>query len=217
MDERALLRLMTWLSPAFPVGGFSWSGGLEMAVAEGMVRDAATLGDWIESSLAAGALRQDAILLAAAHRDPAGAGAVAELAAALSPSAERHAETTALGEAFLAAARPAWPHALLADLPEDTAYPVAVGVAAAAEGLPLEATLAAYLHAGVSQLVSAGIRLGLCGQRDGVALIAQVEPQLLALSDACAGTTLDDLGSATVLADIASLRHETLYSRLFRS
>lgn len=217
MDEGALIRLMAWLSPAFPVGGFAWSGGLEQAVADGMPRDAESLGDWLETLLTLGSLRNDAILLAAAHRAPPEAGAVAELAAALAGSAERHQETTALGEAFLLAAVPVWPQLAEAGLPPATPYPVAVGAAAGAEGVPLKAALAAFLHAAVAQTVSAGIRLGLCGQRDGVALLARLEPAVLAAAAAAADSTLDDLGTATLIADMATARHETLATRLFRS
>ena len=150
----ALARLMTWLSPAYPVGGFSYSHGLEWIAETGGVRDAATLGDWIEDILRLGAGRTDAIFLAEAWRAVAGADTqllheVAELVAAFAPSAERHLETMAQGTAFLTATQAVWPHPALAPLMADglqVAYPVAVGASAAAHGLPLPPTAQAFVQ-----------------------------------------------------------------------
>lgn len=215
----ALLRLMTWLSPAFPVGAFSYSGGLEQVVSDGDVSDAETLRTWLVSILAHGNLWNDAVLFAEAHRAFGDAGRlteVAELAAALSGSAERYRETTLQGEAFLAAAA-SWPHPVLATLGAVAAYPVAVGAVSGGHGVAAEAALVAYLHAVASNLASVAIRCGVIGQRGGVALLAELEGTILTLAAAAARSTLDDLGSAAVRADIASLRHETLATRLFRS
>jgi len=218
-SPEALVRLMTWLSPAFPVGAFSYSGGLEQAVTDGDVRDAGSLRDWLASLLAHGALWNDAVLFAEAHRsveDAERLATVAGLAEALSGSAERHRETMLQGEAFLAAAA-GWPHPVLAMLGELSAYPIAVGAVSGGHGIAGETALAAYLHAVASNLVSVAIRCGVIGQRDGVATLAGLEARILALAAAAARSTLDDLGSATVRADIASLKHETLTTRLFRS
>ena len=218
-SPEALVRLMTWLSPAFPVGAFSYSGGLEQAVADGDVRDAGSLRDWLASLLAHGALWNDAVLFAEAHRsveDAERLAAVAALAEALSGSAERHRETMLQGEAFLAAAA-GWPHPVLAMLGEAAAYPIAVSAVSGGHGIVAETALAAYLHAVASNLVSVAIRCGVIGQRDGVATLAGLEARILALAAAAARSTLGDLGSATMRADIASLKHETLTTRLFRS
>ena len=221
-DDRgvaALLRLMAWLSPAFPVGGFSYSGGLEKAVEDGRVRDAAGLGGWMETLLRHGSLWNDAVFLAHAWRSSQDAVALSEtadLGRALAGSAERYRETVLLGDAFIAAAG-AWPHALLELLPREAPYPVAIGAVAARHGVPLRETLAAFLHAGVSQIVSAGIRLGVAGQKDGVAILAASEAVIAEIAARAALSTLDDLGSATVIADTAAMRHETQGTRLFRS
>lgn len=218
-DTVALVRLMTWLSPAFPVGAFSYSGGLEQAVADGDVGDAQTLRGWLLSLLAHGNLWNDAVLLAAAHRafdDAERLAEIAALAEALSGSAERHLETMLQGGAFLAAAA-SWPHPVLDALGEAAAYPVAVGAVSAAHGIGAEAALAAFLHAVASNLVSVAIRCGVIGQKNAVSVLAGLEEEIIALAAAAAGSTLDDLGSATIRADIASLRHETLPTRLFRS
>lgn len=218
-ETRDLIRLMTWLSPAFPVGAFSYSGGLEQVVADGDVRDAGTLQDWLESLLARGDLWNDTVLFAEAHRaagDHVRLVQVAALAEALSGSTERHRETMLQGEAFLAAAA-GWPHTVLHQLGTTAAYPVAVGAVAAAHGIAPEAGLAAYLHAVASNLVSVAIRCGVVGQRHGLAVLVALETLIVALAAAAAASTLDDLGSATMRAEIASLRHETLPTRLFRS
>lgn len=219
VSPEALVRLMTWLSPAFPVGAFAYSGGVEQAVNDGDIRDAGTLRGWLTSLLAHGTLWNDAVLFAEAHRsveDAARLTDAAALAEALSGSAERHRETMLQGEAFLAAAA-SWPHPVLDNIGEAAAYPIAVGAVAGGHGIAIETALAAYLHAVVSNLVSVAIRCGVIGQRDGVATLAGLEVQVLALAAAASRSTLGDLGSATIRADVASLKHETLVTRLFRS
>ena len=216
-DAPSLLRLMTWLSPAFPVGGFAYSGGLEAAASEGHLGDAAGLEDWLDTALRHGQAWNDAVLLAEAwnaREDKARLGAVVDLARALAGSAERHLEITAQGDAFAAAAAP-WP--VPEGLDRETPYAVAVGAVAAASGIELHATLVAWLHAFVSQLVSAAIRLGLLGQREATALLAALEPAVLDAARRAQSSTLDDLGSAAVVADILSARRENLQVRLFRS
>lgn len=218
-DLQALLRLMAWLSPAFPVGSFAYSGGLERAVHDGLVGDGIGLKDWIEALIRHGSVWNDAVLLAEAHRaggDMTRLAAVAELAEALAGSKERHNETMLLGDAFLSAAG-AWPHEIFSMLPARTAYPVAVGAVAGAHGIPAEKATAAFLHALASQMVSAGIRLGVGGQKEGVAILARLEDLLADVARRAAHSSLDELGSASVHADIASLRHETQGTRLFRS
>ncbi len=215
----ALLRLMAWMSPAFPVGGFSYSGGLEKAVEDGRVRDAAALRGWVETLLRHGSLWNDAVFLAHAwgsSQDAAALSETADLGRALAGSAERYRETVLLGDAFIAAAG-AWPHAILELLPQEAPYPVAIGAVAAGHGVPLRETLAAFLHAGVSQIVSAGIRLGVAGQKDGVAILAASEVVIAEMAAQAMQSTLEDLGSATIIADTAAMRHETQGTRLFRS
>jgi urease accessory protein len=218
------LALYAWLSPAFPVGAFAYSHGLEWAVEAGDVADAASLASWLADIVAHGALRSDMILLAAAWRaatagDAAAAIEVNDLALALTPSAERHLETAAQGTAFAAAIRAAWPCRAL-DLLAKTdaiAYPVAVGVAAAGHAIGLRPTLEAFALAFCSNLVSAGVRLGCVGQSDAQRVIAGCCPSLPALAAFAEASTLEDLGSCAMRVDIASMRHETQYSRLFRS
>lgn len=219
LDTKALLRLMAWLSPAFPIGGFAWSGGLERAVADGLVANARDLEDWLATVLRRGALWNDAVLFSEAWRqaeDTKALGEVAALGLALAGSSERFSETLSLGKAFVAAAS-AWPHPVFERLPSDVPFPVAVGAIAASHEVPHVPALAAFLHAAVSQAVSAGIRLSVAGQAEGVAIVAALEAVIDDLSQRAALTGLGDLGGATVQAEISSLRHETQHSRLFRS
>ena len=229
MDEAeaaALYRLMTWLSPAFPVGAFSYSSGIEWAVEAGDILDAASLRDWLASLLAEGSGFCDGVLLAHAHRAASSGDAralrdIAELAAALVPSRERQLETSAQGRAFVDIARAAWDCDRLAPMiaacEGPIVYPVAVGVVSSAHGIPLAPTMHAFLHALVSNWISAGARLIPLGQTDSQRVLALLEPVVAATAKRALAASLDDLGSATFRADLASLRHETQYTRLFRS
>jgi urease accessory protein len=222
----ALYRLMAWLSPAYPVGAFSYSSGIEWAVEAGDIKDAATLHAWLSVMLAEGGGFCDAVLFAHAHRaaalgDAAALRNAAEFAAAFAPTKERHLETTAQGNAFIAATRAAWPCAALDRLKAiwdgPVAYPVAVAVAGAGHGIPLDPALAAYLQAVAANWVSAGVRLVPVGQTDGQRVLAALEPAVAATAERALKTSLDDIGSAAFRADLASARHETQYTRLFRS
>ena len=222
----ALYRLMAWLSPAYPVGAFSYSSGIEWAVEAGDIKDAATLQAWLGVMLRDGSSFCDAVLFAHAHRaaaaeDDKALRAVAELAAAFAPSKERHLETTAQGNAFVEATRAAWPCVVLDQLKSiwdgPVAYPVAVGVTAAGHGIALEPALAAYLQAVAANWVSAGVRLIPLGQTDGQRVLAALEPLVAATAQRARTVALDDIGSSAFRADLATARHETQYTRLFRS
>jgi urease accessory protein len=225
-EAAALYRLMTWLSPAFPVGGFSYSSGIEWAVEAGDITDTTTLADWLDAMLGDGAGFCDAIFLVQAFR-AAEAGEegslreIAELAAAFVPSRERQLETTSQGRAFIAIARAAWDadglDTVVGACVGPIVYPVAVGIVAASHGVRLEPTLHAFLHALVSNWISAASRLIPLGQTDSQRVLARLEGAVATTAARALYATLDDLGSATFRADLASLRHETQYTRLFRS
>ena len=217
----ALLRLMTWLSPAFPVGAFSYSHGLEWVVQDGAVGNGDSLSDWLTDLLRHGAGWSDAVLLAEAWRavaadDAARLAAAAELGAALAPSQERHLETMQLGTAFLTAAE-TWPCAGLETLQGRAPYPVAVGAVAAGHDIALDAALPAYLNAFMASLVSAAVRLVPLGQSDGLRVLAALEPLVLGTAARAMAASLDEIGTAVLLSDIAAMKHETQYTRLFRS
>jgi len=226
LPSPGLYRLMAWLSPAFPVGSFSFSSGIEWAVEAGDIKDAATLQDWLAVMLAEGGGFCDAVLFAHAHRvaadgDGKSLRAVAELAAVFAPSKERHLETTTQGNAFVVAMRAAWPCSAIDHLGKvwtgPVAYPVAVAVAAAGHGIAVEPALAAYLQAVAANWVSAGVRLIPLGQSDGQRVLAALEAVITAAAQRALAASLDDLGSSAFRADLASARHETQYTRLFRS
>jgi urease accessory protein len=225
-EAAALYRLMTWLSPAFPVGAFSYSSGIEWAVEAGDIVDLTTLQDWLSSMLADGPGFCDGVFLAHAHRaasrtDDAPLRYVAELAAAFAPSRERHLETAAQGRAFIEIARAAWNcgglDRLVAACDGAIVYPIAVGIVSASHAVPLASTMHAFLHALTSNWISAGARLIPLGQTDSQRALAALEPLVVAVGNRALNATLDDLGSATFRADLASTRHETQYTRLFRS
>jgi len=214
----SLVKLLTWLSPAFPTGGFAYSHGLEWAVEAGDVRNEGTLATWLNDVLRHGSGRTDAILLRHAHRaaDLAGLAAVAELAAAAQSSRERQAETLGQGTAFALAAA-VWGAPLLTALDGPVAYPVAVGALACAHAVAEDAAARGFLHAAAANMVSAAVRLVPLGQTAGLRVLSQLEPAITTVAEDTRTATLDDLGGACFRSDIAAMRHETQYTRLFRT
>ena len=226
VSANALYRLMAWLSPSYPVGAFSYSSGIEWAVEAGDIKDAATLIDWLSLMMSNGAGFCDAVLFAHTHRavsdgNEAALKDVAELAAAFSPTRERHLETTAQGRAFIEATRAAWACESLSLLARSwdgpVAYPVAVGVACAGHAITVDVALPALLHAVAANWISAGVRLIPLGQTDGQRALAALEPVIAATAAKALTSSLDEIGSAAFRTDLASMKHETQYTRLFRS
>lgn len=224
MNSATLYRLLAWLSPSYPIGGFSYSHGIEWAVEDGLIRDRATLAAWIGAILTHGAGRIDGALFAAAWRaakagDDRTLDDIAELAAAWRGTAETALESAAQGSAFASTTIKAWPDARLAALAarhDKLALPIAAGVAFAPHAEIADA-LTGYLAGFAANLVSAGVRLVPLGQTDGQLTLAALEPAVAAAADAALVADLDQLGSAAPMLDWASMRHETQYTRLFRS
>jgi urease accessory protein len=225
-EYAALYRLMTWLSPSFPVGAFSYSSGIEWAVEAGDVGDAKTLQRWLSVMLSDGAGFCDGVFLCHAWRACTAANdatliEVAELAAAFAPSRERHLETTAQGRAFAEIASATWNcdalQRLLNIWSGPIAYPIVVGTVAAGHGVRLDLALHAFLHGQTANWISAGVRLIPLGQTDSQRVMAALEPVVAATAIRALDATLDDIGSATFRADLASILHETQYTRLFRT
>lgn len=218
-DQKGMLRLMAWLSPVFPTGGFAYSSGLETAVDAGLVHDRASLQNWLETKLDHGAIRNDAILLAEAWRgcrDGERLTELSELALAMSGSRERHLELTAQAEAFSATIGN-WPDLADLQIPQPSALFVAVGAAAGFAGIDLRQSLIAYLHSVVSTQVQAAIRLSILGQTAAAQILANLEPGLSTLAETSQSSTTNDLGSATIGAEIMAMNHEHLQGRMFRS
>jgi urease accessory protein len=217
-DAAATLRLLAWLSPAFPTGAYAYSHGIEWAVESGDISDGPSLHAWVADIIAAGAGRSDAILLRHAFRaasNPDALAEVAQIATATATSRERQLETLNQGAAFLAAAKP-WHPIHLHALPQ-LPYPVAVGALAAAHHLDEATVTAAYLQAIAANFISAAVRLVPLGQSTGLQVLADLEPTILAVLIGTAAATLDDLGGFCLHSDIAAMRHETQYTRLFRT
>jgi len=214
--DTATLKLLAWLSPAFPTGAFAYSHGLEWAVEAGDIHNEATLRAWVEDVLRFGSGRSDAILLRATMLSSSvalwvGLQEVVATAIAIAASRERLAETLHQGTAFASAARP-W-----GALPTDLPYPVAVGLLAGQHGIDPDTATGALLQSFASNLISAAVRLVPLGQSTGLAVLASLEPVIAAIVAETSGATLDDLGGACFRSDIAAMRHETQYTRLFRS
>ncbi len=231
LRDDGVLMLGVWLSPAFPVGGFTYSHGLEWAIEDGSVTSAPMLEAWLGDVLQHGAGRNDAILFAHVWRavrddDLAKLAETVELADAFQPTRERRLEASAQGAAFAKAIGDTWSNdpfdrvtaALIAHFGTiPWTYATAVAVATASHDLALRPALSAFLQAFAANVISAGVRAIPLGQTEGLRILSRVTPQLFAIADAAISATLDDLGGAAIRADIASMRHETQYTRLFRS
>ena len=92
-----------------------------------------------------------------------------------------------------------------------------LGATAGVHGIDQDNVAAACLQAFVSNLISAAVRLVPLGQSVGLRVLAALEPVILATAAATATDTLDDIGGCAFRADLAAMRHETQYTRLFRS
>ena len=227
MAADPLYRLLAWLSPAYPIGAFSYSHGVETAVEEGLVKDRGSLVAWLDSVLRQGTGAVDGALFAAAWRAAAAEDwpafdAVAERAAAWRGTSEMALESRQQGGSFLSITRTAWPHPALDAVHErlggELSLPVAVALAAAAHGIAVDRALEGYLHAFTANLISAAVRSVPLGQTDGQIALAALETAVRATAEAALTVLLlDDVGTATPLLDWCSLRHETQYTRLFRS
>jgi len=231
MQNANLYRLMTWLSPSFPVGAYAYSHGLESAVDARLVLDSHSLLCWVKSIVQDGSGRVDAILFCAAFRAINDGDQqtrtlrlweIVEMSAAMRGTSELADESKALGRAFLRTVRVAWPSTelelLIAGLEQEMiTYPVAVAIVCAVSEISIENAITAYLHAFASNLVSVGVRLIPLGQSEGQKVLADLEEVALVAALAAQQCFIEDVGSATPLVDWTSMRHETQYTRLYRS
>ena len=225
----SLLRLQSWLSPAFPTGAYSYSHGLERAVEAGLVHDRGSLVDWLGADLSYGSGRNDAIFFNEAWRsvvdeDRTKLLEVTELAAAFRSTSEFKLESSQQGAACLATLRQAWPDRILDWLFEalrerhiQPTLAVILGVRFATQRISPTLALPAFLQSYTANLVTAAVRLIPLGQTDGQRTIAELERTILSASAQAQKATIADLGSAAFMVDLASMAHETQYTRLFRS
>ncbi|MBB3018174.1 urease accessory protein [Microvirga lupini] len=221
-NGHGILPILAWLSPTYPVGSYAYSHTLEWAVDAGDVTNDENLVAWLKDQMTLGFGRNDAILLSHAYRaveadDATALEGVNDLALALCPSGELYLETSQQGRSFLDATLAAWPAPGLIDLKGDVAFPVAIGMAAAAHGVPLPITLSAYLFCLVQTLVSAAIRLAPIGQTAGTRVCAALALAVQEIAQETISLSLDDIGGTTFRADLGSFHHEDQYTRLFRS
>jgi len=223
----AQLRLQTFLNASFPIGAFTCSHGIETAIQDGRLHDDSSCLDWITTILTCGSGWNEAVLMnhayhlarAGLHSNTEALRELNSLALALQAGQERWFETTTLGASFLAAAR-AWPQSAQIqwhEVGDELALPVVIGALGRMHDMEKDALLASALQSTASNMVWIATRLIPLGQSKSLGIIAQLELHCCAVALKAIGTSLDDLGSCAVLADIASLQHETLHSRVCRT
>jgi urease accessory protein len=236
IENSQLLLLLNWMSPAFPIGAYAYSHGLEWAIDAGDISSPQEVEEWIKDVITRGSGWNDAVLFALSYEQD-----VNELALALCSSEERYLETTQLGAAFERAAmtfmsplrRCALPpplrgedeaflsSPLAGEVPEgrrgDLAYPVSAAHACKKMGIEREHALLAFLQGFSNALISVAVRLVPLGQTAGLEIMRNLMPVISATATRAAAATLDDLGSMTLLSDVAAMKHETQHSRIFRT
>jgi urease accessory protein len=210
INHHDVMILQNWFSPVFPIGAFSYSHGLEMAIQDGHIMDQDSLYDWISSLLSHGTGRNDAIMIKAAYD---GLSELNDLCLALSASKERYQETTELGHAFCRVFNASHD----GNLPEGLAYPVAVGMASKTLVLNVKLTIQSYLQALASNLISVGIRTIPIGQQSGQDCLLRLYPVIEDVATASIGATLDDIGGAVFHSDLMAMKHENITPRIYRS
>ncbi len=212
--EAHVLTLTQWFSPAFPIGAFAYSHGLETVIKSGQIVTSGDLNAWLADVLEHGSGRNDCILLRAGYacEDEAALRKVNAVARAVASSVERLKETSLQGAAFTKTTDAIW-----AGETPDCANPVAVGFAARRMGLPVSLTASMYLQAFTSNLVSAAVRLVPLGQTEGQATLTALTPLCLKIAEDAETADIDDLQSTAFLSDIAAMQHETIEHRIFRS
>ena len=228
--SQVMFRLMTWLSPAFPVGAFSYSHGLEWAAEAGLVFDKTTLESWITAGLRHEFGPLNGSILRAAWeatmaRDANGFAEALADARALVPTAEFELETMAQGGAFFSTLSKItrgsecfdWVQKHIAFEPGPVPYPFVVGCLAASADAPLPLALTAYFQSVVGNLVSSGLRLISLGQTAGQDIVASLEGAVMAVTQDVLTRAPCDVGVAAPMIEWSSMCHETQYTRLFRS
>ena len=209
--DSKLITLMQWLSPAFPIGGFAYSHGLEWAINKGYVSNREELQKWISDLLEYGSLKNDAILinLVLQGSDPK---EINELAMALCPANERLSETKLQGGAFCKIMGDVWSLEI-----DNLTLPIALALAAKNESIDQNLVVPAYLHSFCSNLISVAMRLIPIGQTDGQKTLRELSPLISDSVRAVAKSDKDDLGSACFLSDVSAMQHEYLQPRVFKT
>ena len=209
--DSKLITVMQWLSPAFPIGGFAYSHGLEWTINKGYVSNREELQNWISDLLEYGSLKNDAILikLVLQGSDPK---EINELAMALCPASERLSETQLQGGAFCKIIREVWSLEI-----DELTLPIALALAAKNESIDQNLVVPAYLHSFCSNLISVAMRLIPIGQTDGQKTLRELSPLISDSVRSVAKSDKDDLGSACFLSDVSAMQHEYLQPRVFKT
>ena len=208
--QRDMMILQAWFSPAFPIGAYSYSHGLETAIQDGLITDEVSLQSWISTLLLYGSGRNDGLFIKAAYEAEEEANA---LCLALCASKERWQETTELGQAFSRVANTSYQ----TDLPDGLAYPVAVGQAARTKDLDLTLTLQSYLQAFAANLISVGVRAIPIGQQAGQHCLVRLYPVIEEVITQAAEASLAEVGSSALLSDLMAMKHEHSVPRIYRT
>ena len=208
--QRDMMILQAWFSPAFPIGAYSYSHGLETAIQDGLITDEVSLQSWISTLLLYGSGRNDGLFIKAAYEAEEEANA---LCLALCASKERWQETTELGQAFSRVANRSYQ----TDLPDGLAYPVAVGQAARTMDFDLTLTLQSYLQAFAANLISVGVRAIPIGQQAGQHCLVGLHPVIEEVITQAVEASLDEVGSAALLSDLMAMKHEHSVPRIYRT
>ena len=201
--------LQNWFSPAFPIGAFSYSAGLETAIGNGIVGNRQALQSWLSMALRHGAAQTDAVIAAAAFTGED----VNDLCLSLCAGAERHLETSELGRAFTAVVNET--HGL--GLPTGLGYPVAVGMAGSALGLECRQLICAFLQSWCANQISVAVRAIPIGQLDGQHCLVALMPEIESAAGLALATPSDEIGSFAMAAELVSLEHETAEQRIYRT
>jgi len=209
--DSKLITVMQWLSPAFPIGGFAYSHGLEWAINKGYVSNREELQKWVSDLLEYGSLKNDAILIKLVLKgsDPK---EINEIAMALCPANERLSETQLQGSAFCKIMREVWSLEI-----DDLTLPIALALAAKNESIDQNLVVPAYLHSFCSNLISVAMRLIPIGQTDGQKTLRELSPLISDSVRSVAKSDKDDLGSACFLSDVSAMQHEYLQPRVFKT
>jgi urease accessory protein len=210
IEAQQLLLLLNWMSPAFPIGAYAYSHGLEWAIESGQVQTRDDVEGWITDVIIRGSGWNDAVMFAHEFQG----GNMNELALALCSSRERHLETTQLGAAFVIAG------SIFTSLEKpdgDIAYPIAAARACQAMQLEMNHALLAFLQGFSNALISVAVRLVPIGQTAGLEIMRNLMPSIAATAERASKATIQELGSCTLLSDIAAMKHETQHSRIFRT
>lgn len=215
--DAALLQLLWLASPALPVGGFSYSEGLEAAVEAGLVHDGASAGAWIVEQLHAGLARADLAVLAAAveaarAQDTARLAQLDAWVRCTRETSELRLQSEQMGKSLAD-----WMRSLGRDATGSPTYPVAFALAAAPSGAPGRQVALAYAFAWSENMVQSAIKAVPLGQSAGQRILARLAQEIPAAVQHALTLGDDERQAFTPMLAILCAQHEIQYSRLFRS